>query len=148
MPGSLFFWVGSGLTAFGLLFFFIGFALGRTFRRQRERATVRTTAAVVDLAMLSRRQRDGYHSTTFSPTYEFYINGEAVQVRSSISQSPSPVQVGDEVELYYNPDNYKEIYIEREGRIKKLLTVIFCATGGLIALTGLAVCIFQLSCSR
>ena len=60
---------------------------------------------------------------TVFPLYEFYVNGEFKRVSSNIGESSvDKFQIGQEVEVFYNPNNLNQSYIGIQ--MKKSITRI------------------------
>lgn len=74
---------------------------------------------------------------TYFPVFEYDANGEVQRVRSAIGSSPCRYQVGEQVELHFNPDNPCEIFVERDLSMLLMLQIVFCGVGGLFAILGM-----------
>lgn len=82
----------------------------------------------------SRRDSDG--DTLFYPVFEFTTaEGEDIQFRSNSGSNPPSHDQGEEVEIYYDPD---QPYDARENSFSGLwmLSTILLAFGGIFALAG------------
>lgn len=129
---------GGIFTLLGIVFLTIGLMMKKFLRRRQEKASAVTTATVVEI--VKRRNRSGSNgcrSTSYCPVYEYYANGAARRVCSRVGSSPCPFHVGEQLELYFDPDDPAKIYIEKEARLMRLIIVIFCAVGGLFTVLGL-----------
>lgn len=121
----------------GILFLILGIVIFRVFKKKQERASAITTATVVEI-IRERSHSSSSTMVTYHPVYEYYANGQMQRVRSSVGSSPCPYQVGEQVELHFNPDKPREIFIEKDLRILWLIRILFCGIGGLFAILGAA----------
>ena len=91
---------------------------------------IQTTAKVIDLIRISND--DGY---TYKPVYEFIDNtGTKVTFKSSVSSSPTPYKVGDNVNIIYAKDSDKRKVISFWGLYR--WTVILLAIAAPLLIIG------------
>lgn len=87
---------------------------------KRDRCTLEVSAIVVDLA------QDSSDGSLYAPVYEAYIEGEAVRLTSNTYSNIHP-DIGDEVQMFVNPDKTSEFYSPSDG--SDLLALIFRIVG-------------------
>jgi hypothetical protein len=106
------------LVLFGSLFGGIGLLLlaictvnishTREFLAEAETAT----GTVIELVKRRSRDSDGYATDYYYPVVEFTaFNGDLYQFESQTGSSPPSVQVGEAVEIIYDPENIKDARI-------------------------------------
>lgn len=68
------------------------------------------TATVVDIQERWSRHSDGTRDhLVYYPVFQYWANGEMIVIAHNVS--PSPYQVGDQVEILYNADDPQQYYI-------------------------------------
>lgn len=95
-----------------------------------------TTATVQDIKEVWIEIVDDY-SYTWYPIYQYYVNGEQIVLQSEFGGAENTFQKGQQVTLFYNPDNPKEIFVPEEkpetvSRIFKIMSVVCAAMGFLV----------------
>lgn len=95
-----------------------------------------TTATVQEIKKVRTRMGDDY-TYTWYPIYEYYVNGEPVVQKSEFGGNKDTFQQGQQVILYYNPDNPNEIYVPEENaeasaKVFRLVGNIFIVIGFVI----------------
>jgi hypothetical protein len=66
---------------------------------------IKTKATVIDLIKI--HSDDGY---TYKPVFEYFDETDKRrEFKSSISSSPAPYKVGEQVKIIYNTDDYDEV---------------------------------------
>jgi hypothetical protein len=115
---------------FGLIFFGIGTAL--TYRQFAIREGAVEVPGVVRGHILGSCDDDGcsYHSMMDYQTLE----GESRSYTTKFSSSPPAYDVGEQVTMFYQPDNPNEVTIKGEGGIFR---IVFMSVGSAIMLGGL-----------
>lgn len=69
-----------------------------------------TTATVIDIQeRWSRHSDDTRDHLVYYPVFQYWANEEMIVIEHNVS--PSPYQVGDQVEMLYNADNPQQYYI-------------------------------------
>ena len=108
---------------FGLFFVVIGVAVIMFQKKQNNKCTEVTTATVID------NVHPGYGSSVrkFMPVFQYTVNGQTVTQKSTIARKPKKYEIGDQVELRYNPNNINEYYVP--GYTSKSLGIIFILAG-------------------
>ena len=71
---------------------------------------ISTTATVIDIREKWSRHSDGTRDhLVYYPVFQYRANGEMITIEHNVS--PSPYQVGDQVEMLYNANNPQQYYI-------------------------------------
>lgn len=108
---------------FGLFFVVIGVALIMLRKSQNKNCTEVTTATVIDNVHPSHGSTVG----KYAPVFQFTANGQTVTQTSSLASKPKKYEIGDQVELRYNPNNVNEYYVP--GYTSNTLGIIFIVAG-------------------
>jgi hypothetical protein len=111
------------LTILGLLFVAgagIAFALGNSFRSKAELATGRVTGFTVSVDSED-------NSETYCPQVRYETSsGEGVTYNSNFCSSPPAYEVGEEVEIYYDPAAPEQAQIKGFWSQYLLVTIFSC----------------------
>ena len=115
----------------------------RRISKSKKDCVEKTTATVVDVEEVYKRNVDTYNYTWY-PAYEFYVNGERVVQKSVIGTGKNSVQRGQQTILYYNPENPHMIYVPAENQtsvstILKIIGIAFVICGCLAGIIGFVV---------
>ena len=115
---------------FGLVFFGIG--AGLTYRQ----FMIRQDALEVTGEVYKLNQSCDDDGCTYSPIVRFTTqDGKPVTYNSSFSSNPPAYDVGEQVIMYYQPDDPQRATIKGEGRV---FSFIFAGVGGVVMIVGLA----------
>ena len=109
---------------FALLFYALGMAIRRRLLAERVRATAQTTAAVVSDG---RRVRGGRH--VFFPEFAFQAGGRTWRVVSPSGRGRRAVCEGQQVELYYAPEDPRCFYVPAVQRHDRRVSALLCGIG-------------------
>lgn len=133
--------IGFVFLGIGLLLAVIALFLHKFFKRRQKKAVAVTTATVVDIVRHKRRNRQT-STTTYAPVYEYYANGTVHKVTSTVSSSPCRFRIGDQLELHFDPEKPRKIYVEAEERMLRFICLLLGGMGLLFA--GIGVCLMCL----
>lgn len=123
--------VGYGFLGIGPVFVIAAILVWGIQRRRRRKATRLVSATVTELARVRREGR-----TAYSPVYEYYADGVVQRVRSSVYSSKCPFQVGDVVEIHFDPSKPTRIYVEKDEKLVWFIIFIFLAVGIVFSVIG------------
>lgn len=120
---------------FGLLFLMLSTVIKNRILKKEKACTSQTKAVVTEVnrEMNLSAGTDSYYS--WFPVFTYTVNGEEVVVRSIIGSEKKKFDVGQEVELFYNPANVREYYVPQENEL--VVTVVFNAVGGVFVALGI-----------
>lgn len=68
-------------------------------------------------------------STVFFPIYEYYVNGERVELKSTTGTSKRNWPNGTDITIRYNPNSPKEIFVPYEVKQLKIVAAALGAIG-------------------
>ncbi len=127
--------VDTMFTIFPLIFFAIGMAMEHRLLKEKQYATVLTSALVVSVR---RHVSMGSGSRScYFPEYEFQVGQITYHVKSPGGFDRSYVKEGERVELYYAPDNPHVFYVPVMRKHDKRWAALLCGVGILFPLAGL-----------
>jgi len=115
---------------FGLVFFGIG--AGLTYRQ----FMIRQDAFEVPGEVIRLNESCDDEGCTYSPVVRFTTqDGRQVTYNSTFSSSPPAYDIGEQVTMFYQPDDPQRATIKGEGGVFRF---IFAGVGGVIIVVGLA----------
>ena len=127
----------------GIIFLVIGIAILNNRKKKERRCTSKTYGKVTDIARYQTHNSDGGYSTIWRPVIEYNV-GELKFIKESVyGTSQSKYAIGQNVEVYYNPEDGNEYYIAGET-LPKTLAIIFTAVGIVAIIIALIVFILTL----
>lgn len=125
----------AGFTMLPLIFFAIGMKIQHRLLREKGNAVVRTTATVIFVH--SRINIGSGNKRIYRPEYEFQAGETMYRVVSPSGFSQSYVRQGEQVELYYAPDNPHVFYVPVMQKHDRRWAMLLCGVGVLFPLAGL-----------
>lgn len=125
----------AGFTIIPLIFFAIGMHMQWRLLKERSRATVLTKAVV---AAVDRKVgiREGNRRNYF-PQYEFQVKEKQYRAKYSTGYGHSYVKTGQQVDLYYDPENPNLFYVPIIQKHDKRWASLLCGVGVIYPLIGL-----------
>ena len=107
-----------------------------------------TTATVQDIKEECVKIVDDYNYTWY-PIYQYYVNGESVVQKSEFGGYKDTFQKGQQVILYYNPENPNEIFVPEEkpdtaAKIFQIMYKMCTVCGYIIIITFIVVMVLGL----
>lgn len=136
-------WIG-----LGVIFAAIGFGMKMYSAKRRKICTIPASATVVDMIETTSYNHDSHRSTTsYCPVIEYYANGDMITSKFSYSSSPKPYEIGDTLNIMYNPNEPKS-FIDLGEKTIPLISTIFAIVGVVCILIGLGVLIVGMAFMR
>lgn len=120
----------------------LGFSAFSTFRfyKQKAHCTEKVTAVVEDYERgHSKKQSHGRQINTYFPVFRYTYEGEEYLVKSNVGSNEKQYEIGDEAEIFIDPDSPEHISIPGNNLFYILLAVV-----GAAALIVLIVCVIKL----
>ncbi len=127
--------VDTMFTLFPLIFFTIGMAMWNRLLKEQRYATVLTMATVA--CIRSRPHIGAGNKRNYFPEYEFRAGEKTCRVKYSSGYSRCYVKEGQQVKLYYAPDNPNVFYVPIMQRHDKRWAMLLCGVGIVYPLVGL-----------
>ena len=98
--------------------------------------TEETTGTVVGILREEETDSEGFTSISYVPQIEYQIGEQLVSVKGKGSSNASEYQVGDEIEIKYNPENVQE-YIIKGDNSANIGGIIWICIGIIVLLIGI-----------
>lgn len=112
----------------GVIFFIIGIVMLNNRKKKEINCTSKTYGKVTDIVRHQSYDRDGGYSSSWHPIFEYNV-GELKFIKESLyGSSQSKYAIGQDVEVYYNPEDYNEYYIVGDT-LPKTIATIFTIVG-------------------
>lgn len=110
---------------FGSVFLVLGIKGIKRVNEKRRRCTSKTCGRVKEMVNRSYRDSKNEYSYKWCPIFEYSI-GEQKIIKESYGRRFKYYSVGQEVEVYYNPNDYEDYYVlGYTNRAGYILTTIF-----------------------
>lgn len=122
----------------GLIFSVTASVLLYSEKKLELKCTEPVSATVTDIEESSNRtdttmNGSKRYKTIYVPVFEYTVNGEEYTEKCEINVSPCPFGEGDTVEIYYDPDDPKQIYVKTDNAKSNVIYFLFIGAGALIA---------------
>lgn len=119
----------------GILFFAKG-KVQESIETQKEMCTELADGTVVQVNK-NRRKVNGEYVNRWTPIYEYYVDDVCYEIESEGYYKNGVFEEGDQVDIYYNPEDPEEVYIPAENSestsmILTILMVVFFLAGFLV----------------
>lgn len=119
----------------GIVFFIIGIVMKNNRKKKEFNCTSKTMGIVKDLVRNVSYDSDNRSSTSmWHAVFEYKIGDLTYVKESPYGTSQSKYAIGQEVEIYYNPEDPHEYYVAGEKTLKILGNVFTFLGLGLILL--------------
>ena len=111
----------------GILFFARG-KVQENIEKRNEVCTEVTDATIIQLKKFRKKVNDKYVNR-WRPVYEYYVDDVRYEKESTGYYKNGVFEEGDQMEIYYNPENPEEMYIpaEKAEDSVMILTIIMVA---------------------
>lgn len=139
MDGLFFVIIFGGIfSLLGFVFLTVGILMLKNKKKKELNCTSQTYAKVIDLIKRENNNNyDGYYSTSWHPVIEYTIGTQKIVKESPYGNYKPKYEIGQDVELFYNPENYNEYYIKGDN-ILELVGTIFATVGVILIMIGIA----------
>lgn len=128
----------------GIIFFMIGIGILRNRKKKEINCTSKTYGKVKDIVRQRNYDLDNDYSTySWYPIFEYNIGELKFVKQSSYGSSTTKYVIGQDVEIYYNPDDYNDYYIAGES-LPRTLGKIFTIVGVVAIIIAIFVAVFIL----
>lgn len=114
----------SGIWFFiGLIFLVIGIVMLNNRKKKEINCTSKTYGKVTDIVRRQRYDSDNRHSSSLYPVFEYNIGDLKFIKESSYGSFQSNYAIGQDIEVYYNPEDYNEYYVPGDSLPKTMATI-------------------------
>lgn len=115
-------------TLVGVVFLIIGIVMINNRKKKEINCTSMTYGKVTDIVRHENYDSDGGYSSSWHPVFEYNIGELKFIKESPYGSSQSKYAIGQDIEVYYNPEDYNEYYIAGDT-LPKTLATIFTMVG-------------------
>ena len=95
----------------GLIFFIIGMVMRKKYKKKITECTSKTFGKIIDIVKRSSSDGDGYSSYNYYPVIEYMVGDMKFIKEYNIGNSSPKYGIGQNLEIYFNPEDYNEYYI-------------------------------------
>lgn len=113
----------------GLVFSIIGICMSIYQKNKEKKCTEKAKGKVIELVKnYSRNDMGNNYTIMWHPVIEYYIGEITVKKQSAYGRSSPKYFEGQEIEVFYNPNDYNQYFIIGDST-GKLLSTIFIILG-------------------
>ena len=112
----------------GVTFFIVGIVMLKNMKKKERKCTSKTYGKVKDIVKHQNYDRDDGYSTHWHPVIEYNVGQLKFIKEFTYGSTRIQYAIGQDVEVYYNPENYNEYYIAG-NTLQKNLATIFTIVG-------------------
>ena len=112
----------------GIIFSIIGIVMLKNRKSKEINCTSKVYGKVKDIVRHQSYDSHGGYSYSWRPVFEYNIGELKFIKESSYGSSQSKYAIGQNVEIYYNPEDYNEYYVVGDT-LPKTLGTIFTIVG-------------------
>lgn len=126
----------------GMVFLLIGIGILKNIKRKEKNCTSKTYGKVTDIVRHKRYDRDIGYVYILHPIVEYNVGNLKIEKESSSGSSLSKYEIGQEVEICYNPEDYNEYYIMGDTVSKTMgmiNTIVGCIAIGIAIFSAISV---------
>lgn len=132
-PELLLFFVGIYLLL-GLVFFIVGIGIGHHYRKQRRKdlITISATVTRIEQKTMSTSRHGDYSSipsVSYFPVFQYDYAGYMQEAVSNFGQNQEVYHIGQNVDIYIDPETGKFYSCPNDDKAKKLISRIFTILG-------------------
>lgn len=119
-------------TLVGVVFIIVGIVMFNNKRKKEINCTSSTYGKVIDIVHRSYSRNGGY-SSSWHPVFEYNVGELKLKKESPFGSSQSRYAIGQDIQIYYNPENYNEYYIAGDSLPNTLVKIFtFVGIGAII----------------
>ncbi len=100
---------------FAITFFLMGYKILRKAKKQKYNCTIRTYGKVVNNIKHTATETNATgayeNADSWHALFEYNVAGEKCVKESSLGTRYPKYEIGQTVEIYYNPENYHDFYV-------------------------------------
>ena len=109
------------------VFFIIGIGMYKNEKKKQTICTVKVLGKVKDMVKRESYGTDDTSSSAWHPVFEYKVGNENIVKESRYGTFRPRYEVGQEIEIYYNPENVEEYYINET--LPKKFSIIISGVG-------------------
>ena len=101
-----------------LVFFLLGLYIIVIELLKKRRCSIPSKAKIINIIYLVPEDKKKRKNTQYKAVYEYEANDKKINIEGIRSFStPGKYNIGDEIDLFYNPKKIREYYTKTESRI-------------------------------
>lgn len=122
----------------GLIFSITGSVMLYSSQKMKLMCTEKVSAVITDIEKSSNRSLTPHktngstYKTMNIPVFTYTVNGNEYTQSSSFNTNTNTYNVGDVMDIYYNPDNPNQIFVESNSSGSFFICALFIGVGLLI----------------
>ena len=121
----------------GIVFLILGIAINNNRKKKEKRCTLKTCGKVINVVKHNNYDNSQeIRTSSWYPVIEYRIGENIIKAESHYGNIKPQYKIGQEVQIYYNPQNYNEYYIEG-NKVQTTISKIFMGVG--IAALGISI---------
>lgn len=121
---------------FGIIFLAVGIFVLVNGGNMAKKCTEPITAEVINIEKSESTDEDGFTSYTYTPIVEYTVGDKTVAKSSGKGASAPEYQIGDKIDLLYNPNNVEEFIIAGDNSYK-IIGIVGIVVGALVLIAGI-----------
>lgn len=129
--------LGCVFMGIGVLLIAICLLVSHFLNEKYDRCTETTTGIVIN----NVSNGEG----AYAPVFKYEVDGKEYEDKSSLSTDPPKYEVGDEIEVHYNPDKPEEYYVDK---VLIVVQIVLYAIGGFFFIFGLVFFVVGINVKR
>lgn len=114
----------------GIVFFIVGMVITKKINKREKNCTEKTHGTVINLVKHKSYDKDVGPRYSWHPVFEYEIRNMKYMKEYKYGSDKPKYEIGQSVELYYNPEDYNDFYIKGDT-LPKTLGLIFTILGAI-----------------
>jgi hypothetical protein len=112
----------------GFIFLGVSIGISKVIEHKKRTCNQKVNAKVINMTRNRTNTLINYnHNTSWYPIYEYWVDNQRIQRCSHVGGTRKSFQIGQEVELFINPNNPKEFYNPMDQMV--ILKMVFMVIG-------------------
>ena len=103
---------------FGLFWIMCGIIIFKNMEKKKRVCTSKTSGKVIDI------EEDTREMIAYSPVFEYTVGDHKYVKEYTYGSNVIPYKIGQEVEIYYNPNKPDQYYVEGDVLYKRVAKII------------------------
>ena len=130
--------IGGTFVLVGFIFLIAGIIINNNVKKIQTRCTEKTIGKVIDIVEWKSYTEDGISHSWF-PVFEYIVGDRKLKRNSQYAGVSDKYKVGQEINIYYNPENPQDCYIEGEERKMMWIIIVGIITIGAGIFVGISI---------
>lgn len=126
--------IGALLLLVGIAFIFVGILIMKQGDSLKKRCTEKAIGTVVEIISERESISDDYTDRIYYPVIEYQVGERTISQKSRSGQNTRKYDVGQQVVIYYNPNNVEEYFIKGDSS-SQFIGIVFIVIGSVVAVS-------------